>query len=233
MRELLRAGLSAGALVVLHSSHATASLQCPPLEPGINVVVVRGDERFQYARFDQAWKITKAGRVTWPPFDSVSVRGSAWTPSALAVLPSAVLQGAALARVGGVLLTTPFDHSRTSVGTMVAAALYESERPHAPARVLSLFRDTQSPSAGRVIEARGSLEALAWSPSGDHLAIVESQEDSAPRGLFGRIAGYFGHPIPYKAFTLTVHTRAGDLVCTQPIAQDVEHSGASVVWVRQ
>ena len=89
---------------------------------------------------------------------------------------------------------------------------------------------------GRIVyesgEDQSSVEAVAWSPDGKHLAALRRAPSSKLKSPMEILSAMFGHPVQYSDYWIEVVGVDGKKIGRAQIAAEVRSSWGEVIWSR-
>jgi hypothetical protein len=218
-----------------------------PQEPSVSVSEAGASVETALVHYDAACRAA-ADRV----FDAIAARGfpAEWDLSAgsrkqrlivpnhaqsLALVTSILGHGQWLAdldepeaqRVSGTPLTEIRGRFTWSGdGTRIAFA---PEPPRGEAAQPVVVYDVTRAAVVQALVVERTVKDIAWSPDGERLAVLRFTS-RARGGPLETIGNTIGHGVPYCDFELVVIELASGAMQFAPIAQDVKHGDARILW---
>jgi hypothetical protein len=111
---------------------------------------------------------------------------------------------------------------------LFAAALYDGDIARGSTRTVSI---TDLPVGSmRVFSVPLSVEALAWAPDSQRLALIEVADDATIRDAGGAAARLFGWKKVYRDYWLGIYTVEGAPLCRMRILKRVINTSVRIVW---
>lgn len=183
--------------------------------PGRIGVTIRGAEskiwRFQISK----GQVSATEELPSAPRSATSVGVGLETPSGMLERGELVPRG-------------PFAYSREKA--YLAAAMDLKPPRDSVARHLAVIRVADKQPIYESGEELSSVEAIAWSPDGQHVAVLRRARSSMPPRPIDILSAMFGHPVQYSNYWVEVIGVEGKSFGRAQIASDVKAGWGEIVW---
>lgn len=85
----------------------------------------------------------------------------------------------------------------------------------------------------RIVDTQHELGAFAWSPSGDYIAALLSEDVDAWKSPVEKLAASTGHGVPYYSLYVALFLKDGTFNCMRLVRKRERYGSGYVVWKAQ